>query len=434
MSKQEPHIIALHEHEFIKEEDSSLINDCQIRFQKTEYLESPIHLGLYHDQDKYENSFSDIRASYYIGTDWLKDDVALTVLPKNSSIDYTAMFLSVLNFPQAENYFSLFYGVDENAKTIDCQWGVNNIIPLMLLHYLSFLNHIAKKGLKHNYVLIQEILNLKIKGKILLQDNIAKNTCLLRNDRIFCQYQKYLTDCEENRLLKKAFLITMSYLKNNLSKKHLNNFSKSFTGNIYKAFEDVSDNINIRTVNQTYQKTAFKHYYQALKLAKIIIKQFHYSVRTEVMGKYKVPVFWIDMSRLYEVYIYSKLYKSYGKQIMFQVKGNYNTAVDFIKQDERLIIDTKYKFIYGNEGVKIEDIRQISSYARDMKIISQIGINENDDKELKCIIIHPSKENEKGVVDFDKNKTLLSYAKPMKAFRNFFTIEVSLPKLSYSSK
>lgn len=49
------------------------------------------------------------------------------------------------------------------------------------------------------------------------------------------------------------------------------------------------------------------------------------------------------MSRLFELYVYSKLYHAYQDNIRFQVPGYRKTAVDLIHIGERLIIDAKYK-------------------------------------------------------------------------------------------
>ena len=79
------------------------------------------------------------------------------------------------------------------------------------------------------------------------------------------------------------------------------------------------------------------------------------------------------MSRLYEVYVYGLLEKAYPGKIKFQVKGHYRTAIDFLKMDEKLIMDTKYKPYYdiSNSGI-IDDIREISGYARDENILKEL--------------------------------------------------------------
>ena len=83
--------------------------------------------------------------------------------------------------------------------------------------------------------------------------------------------------------------------------------------------------------------------------------------------------FWIDMSKLFELYVYSLLKDEYGKTILYQKQGTYGQP-DFLEVDKRLIIDTKYKEYYKEDWSDLsqsekdniaKDIRQLSGYARD---------------------------------------------------------------------
>ena len=136
------------------------------------------------------------------------------------------------------------------------------------------------------------------------------------------------------------------------------------------------------------------------------------------------------MSRLYEVYVYSLLNRAYGKQILFQVKGYHQCSADFIKLDENLIIDTKYKPRYenGNKGI-IDDIRQVSAYARDEKIISHLS----DAQPYMGRISLPNLSGEKTslydleVTRFNHEESLLQKARKINGFANFYKMGVRLP-------
>ena len=131
------------------------------------------------------------------------------------------------------------------------------------------------------------------------------------------------------------------------------------------------------------------------------------------------------MSRLYEVYVYSLLNRAYGKQILFQVKGYHQCSADFIKLDENLIIDTKYKPRYenGNKGI-IDDIRQVSAYARDEKIISHLSDAKPYMGEYPCLIIYPEKQasDDLEVTRFNHEESLLQKARKINGFRNFYKL------------
>ena len=167
-----------------------------------------------------------------------------------------------------------------------------------------------------------------------------------RKDRVFCNYQEYSADCIENQILKKAFLFSKNYLQ----KEPINFDKKAFNSIIFIAnssFENVSDIKQIRILKQFKINKLYKDYTEALQLAKLILQRFSYNIKeTENKKTQKLYPFYIDMALLFETYIGAKLKDKYKKNnIDNQISGNYG-KVDFLKKDERLIIDTKYKEKY----------------------------------------------------------------------------------------
>lgn len=173
----------------------------------------------------------------------------------------------------------------------------------------------------------------------------------------------------------------------------------------------------------------------------MLLRRYDYSISEASQEQHTTPPFWIDMARLYEMYVYSKLNAVYGSQIVFQVPGHFRTAVDFIKKDEGIILDTKYKPHYGNsnQGI-INDIREMSGYARDTRILRALDAAD-DGSEIKCVIIYPEpryfkpEEGEADIVDdclviniFDGSPIIPQCSK-IKQFRNFYKISVKLPMM-----
>jgi len=67
--------------------------------------------------------------------------------------------------------------------------------------------------------------------------------------------------------------------------------------------------------------------------------------------------------------------------------------VDFLDCDHKIVIDTKYKKKYETEEkYGIDDIRQVSGYARDISLLKKL-YGESEDcwktKIPKCLIIYP---------------------------------------------
>ena len=151
------------------------------------------------------------------------------------------------------------------------------------------------------------------------------------------------------------------------------------------------------------------------------------------------------MPRLYEMYVYSKLKENFGDELGFQVegfgRGEYKTAADFILRRKGLILDAKYKPRYeGSKSGIITDIRELSGYARDVRILQNFD-NCNQNNEIPCVIIYPGKSPiedflEKELPQSDiENKSdseymnFISDKNKFKSFRNFYFYKLSLPAL-----
>ena len=196
------------------------------------------------------------------------------------------------------------------------------------------------------------------------------------------------------------------------------------------AFDGVSDDIDTSSVRTVQKNKLYGDYGTVIKLAKQMLKRYDYSIDHIEGEKNLVPPFWVDMARLYEVYVYGLLQKAYSGSIKFQVKGHYQTAVDFLKMDEELIMDTKYKPHYDTSNSRvIDDIREISGYARDEYILSELGISDQD-RVPNCLIIYPKMEDCCTITAFHEGKPLLPEATQFNSFRKFHKICVPVPKVS----
>ena len=411
----------MEEHGAFKPEHLPYIASLNINFEETEYEGEPKFLGI----------TPDFKASYYIGAEWLTAKKAVVVTPKLSDLDYVGMFMSALRIASSRNYFSKFYGINFSGQKIESKQLDNILSPLLLIHFLFSVKNLLEKGLKKGYVIQEENLQAKIKGKVLMSKHFGKNISNHRNDRIMCCYQIYSVDIPENRLIKKALLFAkrMLCILPSLQSHKMSSEINQMLSTAMAAFEGVSDDVNLSTVKCVSKNKLFGNYSSVIRLAKQLLKRYDYSIDSIGKQERMVPPFWIDMSRLYEVYVYGLLLETYPGQIRFQVKGNYKTAVDFLKMDEELIMDAKYKPQYksANAGC-IDDIRQISGYARDELILRELNIKDKN-IEPKCLIIYPEMEDCCSISSFVKGNPLISVATPIKGFREFYKIRVPVPKL-----
>jgi 5-methylcytosine-specific restriction enzyme subunit McrC len=431
--KSLPEIITLTEHTNFADYQE-LIMDLNIGFCETAYESTPKYLGIHPHT---------LCASYYIGADWLVvDKHAVVVTPKMSNLDFIEMFVCALKFEPVANYFSKFYGIDFNGKPIKTSVFNNQITPLIIIHFIALLKNITKRGLKKAYVIREENLQSKVKGKIKISQHIKQNIIPKREDRIYCQYQEYTVDNLENRILKKALLYAESYLNDFSSHKSFATLTTTIN-NIKSSFIGVSDRIELYELKSITNNKLFKEYWEGIRIAKMILRKFNYSISDTKFNSDFTPPFWIDMSRLYEVYVYSKLFEKYGDDIKFQISGYYKTAVDFIDIKRKIIIDTKYKPQYNDSnGHIIDDIRQISAYARDKKILSEMKCDTG--YMADCLIIYPKKminntHNEDNDFDdtcaelrsFDNIDELLTNATPVNGYEKFYKLSFPMPLTNY---
>lgn len=425
-----PGIISLVEHQGFDSSYIEEIKELGINFCETDYECAPKYLGIHPEK---------FCASYFIGAEWITDKHAVVITPKLPHLDFIEMFVCALKFEPAAKYFSKFYSIDFNSKPIKTDVFNNQITPLIVIHFIALLKKITKRGLKKAYVIRNENLQSKIKGKINISQHIKHNVILRREDRVHCQYQEYTVDNLENRILKKALIYTESYI-NSLSTHKSFAILKSTVNNIITYFIEVSEDVDLRDLKSFVNNKIYKEYSESIRIAKMILRKFNYSISETKINSDFTPPFWIDMSRLYEVYVYSKLHERYGDSIKFQVAGYWKTAVDFVDTDKKIIIDTKYKPQYNeSNGGIVEDIRQISAYARDNKILKAMGHSQNNIAD--CLIIYPEKmiDNEHKDIDdntndecveldsFAKVDNLLDKATPIKGYKHFYKLSFPMP-------
>lgn len=367
----------------------------------------------------------DYSVSYYIGIDWLKEnDSYIVVKPKITDLDYLRMFMSCLQHSDIYNYLKDIYHIDftRSAITLDTEdW---ELTPFLIVHYLFLLEKITKQGLKKNYICKEENLNGKIKGKILFSKQLKKNILSKREDRSFCRYQDYSVDCPENKILKKALVFIKDYSYSFEKKYPELSLKKS---RLLAHFDQISDDITTNEIKQIKLNPIYKDYFEAIRIAKLILQRFGYSYSNINKTKEnQLPPFWIDMSRLFELFVYIKLKDAYPQVKMdYQAHGKYG-FVDFLDRSNKIIIDTKYKLCYAKEQYVGDDIRQLSGYARDIGILKKLGYKSEEEQNttvVGCVIIAPDKISN----DHFVGRELINADNRITQFAKFYWSGIRLP-------
>lgn len=368
-------------------------------------------------------------SSYYIGLSEINGQ-HIEVLPKLENLDFMSLFSFALLYQPSSEYFSSCYDINWENEIFASTELYNILTPLLVMQYLNILDKLVGKGLKRDYITIEDNLHSKIRGKLRPISNWRKNELKKKEDYFYCQYQVFSANIPVNRLLKKALDISLLLLGNVRSR------SSNMTGlaflsskmKLIEAFRDIDSNIRLESVRNYKFDKLNMYYSEAIKLANCIIRHQDNAL-TDGSGKKKVPLFWIDMSRLYEVYVLGILQTHYPDKILFQVKGSYGTQCDYLHIGEGIVLDAKYKLWYSSYNGRrshvdsmIADIREISAYARDEHFLS---LMKNDVSTPICVIIHPDEETTNlGTVLSDSVKN-----NKVEGYKDFYRLSIDLPRL-----
>ena len=150
----------------------------------------------------------------------------------------------------------------------------------------------------------------------------------------------------------------------------------------------------MKAVGQLRSHKLFSEYSEAIRLAKVILKHFDYSINKVGTTDNKVTPFILDMSLLYEHYVYGLLYEAYQEKITYQFKGN-----------------TGYP---------------------DLSILKRLGYKNIEESSLipsiPCVIIYPSetKGNHNPFMNISLEKLC---TKPLRGLSLFYKFEVPVPTL-----
>lgn len=367
-----------------------------------------------------------ILGNYFIGAQWIvPGKSAIIVSPKIKGLDYVSMFIKCLENrdPELRSRLSDIYSIDFSQPAIPVNADVFQFTPLLVVHFLILLERLTQKGLKSNFIQREEDMKAKVKGKILLGRTIKHSIAIGRSDEISCRHQDYSIDCPENRILKKALQFAQRYIQHHT----LNIEGIDHVSIVHKCqacFAEVSEDIPAQII-QFRINPLFRDYADALKVAKLLLRRFDYSIDTtrESNIDHSTPPFWINMPILFELYILGELRAKYGKDISYHM-STYGNELDFVRKSEKLIIDAKYIDDWKKEKVHAF-IRQLSGYARNRRIRTKIGLAPGDETTiLNCMIVYPSTG---GADKFSDGSLCEDPAVPIEGYIKFYELGVKLP-------
>ncbi|WP_169714325.1 5-methylcytosine restriction system specificity protein McrC [Algoriphagus antarcticus] len=391
-----------------------------------------------------------ISTSYYVGADWIPDHVGdhwvyvesklNTKFDEDSGeeqkpqeekelvqIDVLKMLFQALEEPDVRDHTKELFEIKFDSPWIQLQKNQDLISPLIMIQFLNQVKDIVRKGLKRSYYKVERNLYAKVKGKVLVSQTIKQNLVKNKNLNTYCQYEQFGVDGLENRLLKKTLTFIRRYLSTFKGLESEAYFQETFNF-IQPAFEGVSEEVQLHEIKYFKFNPFYKNYEKAIELAKLILHRFSYNLNSiQDQETILTPPYWIDMSKLFELYVLKLLKKSsFGSKIRYHER-TYGNEVDYLfyGDEESLVIDAKYKPGYigrRHQGLHA-DIRQVSGYARLKEIRNRLKLS-NKDLLLGCVIIFPDLES-----GTDKIELLTSKNKEVDQYEKVWKLGVMLPTI-----
>jgi 5-methylcytosine-specific restriction enzyme subunit McrC len=345
---------------------------------------------------KVTNNKTTLHTSYYVGVDWIAGtDHCIYVEPKLNKLsprtNYLKMLVDLVSHSDVAVHAKDLFEIKFDQPYISIKQEQDLLTPLLAVHFLVIMKEIVRKGLKKSYYVVNETLYGKVKGKVLvgqtIKQNILKNKTLHTN----CSHNEFGYNNPENRLLKKALLFIQRYLPS-INHLKIEGFSADIFNFINPSFDAISDDISINDIKHSKLNVFYKEYEEAIRLAKLILRRYGYNISNVLQEEIiKTPPFWIDMSKLFELYTLGLLKDRFKHKVEyhFQESGN---ELDFLLNSEeyKIVIDAKYKLRYLT-GLHNEDMHQVSGYARLNTVYEKMGKTQNEI--IDCLIIYPDQGN-----------------------------------------
>ncbi|WP_288243464.1 restriction endonuclease [uncultured Chryseobacterium sp.] len=348
---------------------------------------------------------------------------------KNSSgkkeVDVIGMLMQIMSHSEVSKHTRKLLFVDWEDQEILINQKQDLLTPFLVVRFLNLLKDIVRKGLKKSYYKKQENLRNRVKGKILVGQQITQNIFKNRLTNTVCEYQVFGEDSLENRFLNKVFIFCTNYVENN--KIYFKEENKIFwlINYIRPSFENIGSEINIQEIKNYKHNPFFKEYKEAITIGQQILKRFSYNITKTTEEKISTPPFWIDMPKMFELYVYAQLLKDnpelQAKDFNYQF-STYGNALDFLicSDKKKIVVDAKYKLHYNYSQVH-NDIRQVAGYARLKKVKNQSPqLNE----EIECLIIYPKPIGNNTNEELRLDKLLKD---EINAYHKVYKIGINLP-------
>ena len=294
-----------------------------------------------------------IQARNYVGVLQTKSGLTIEILPKiadktdtdKSKAVFIKMLKTLKNFPfKSSNLASL--------KTQNLP-----LLEIFISMFLCELEALVKKGIKSDYVALDENLNF-LKGKLNINEQIKRNS--IHKERFYVGYSEFLSNIKINRIIKTT--LKFLYKKSNSSKNQQKIRELLFMFDEVSTCDDYKNFFEKLIINRQV-----KHYEQTLLWCKIFLLNNSF---TPHKGDDLAFALLFDMNALFESYVGNFIKKKHAdvslqhsEKHLIEAPKSFKLRPDIFLEGE-FIADTKWKIIRQdiNESEKKYKISQADLY------------------------------------------------------------------------
>lgn len=399
-----------------------------------------------------ENFTLRISSTFFVGIDWIIPGVlAVRVHPKiekafqdknfdEKSQTFEIDVLGMLNKIVAAEFDSIHYegliSYSSDAMPIPKGGDAIGVRQFLIAEYLALLKHIARKGLRRQYIAHQEVYKRKLRGRILWSKTFSKPSAHLA-DRIVCEPVGFTRDTDENQYLKAGLRAAgniLGKIPSGLKSKEI----RSLFQFVLAAFEEVSDTDESTRPRFVKTNPVFNDYSMAIEMTRRIFAMESVGYARSQNSATVLP-HWLYMPKLFELYVYSLIQSAIEPKdkVVYHLNVG-KQELDYLLSIQALephlktrfaIADAKYKMIYDKDlsSIARDDARQISGYARFAPVHEKLyewGMSKELSRNLlPCLVIHPTL-NPSAPLSIDFNQIRYS-----KNWLGFWLLGVRLPEM-----
>ena len=299
-----------------------------------------------------------LQAQNYVGVIQTKDGTTIEILPKikNATTEKSKDILIKMLKTLKNSPF-------KNLSVANLKSSKIPLFEIFISMFLEELTVLVRNGIKSDYISKEE--NLKfLKGKLKISEQIKYNT--IHKERFFVQYEEFISNRVENRLIKTTLQFLYNKSKINKNQQRIREF--------LFVFDEIEISHNIKTdFSKIKLNRQMKDYEQVLLWCKTFLFENSFS---PYKGNDIAFALLFDMNLLFESFVYSYLKKSSNFQdIKSQDRthhlayengiGRFRLKPDIVINGGKIIADTKWKILSEDKaynGVLQDDMYQLYAY------------------------------------------------------------------------